>query len=299
MKSDLSIGVDLGCTNIKGVLLDATGNVLAESRQNTHEQDDGYWKPAVADMIIGLEAKAGNKVSHVGIAAPGLANEKNSCITFMPGRLPGLENFEWTPFTGREIHVLNDGHAALIAEASFGAAKDCRHAVLYSLGTGVGGAILIDGKLYQGSFQMAGHLGHTTVDANAITRDVTNMVGSIEDAIGNVTLEQRTYGRYRNTDDLVDDYLGGNALATWWWLSSVQKLAASIASVAHALSPDVVILSGGVSQASDALLKPLRSFMDLYEWRPAGKKTEIRLAHFTDLAGAIGAAGFAQSRNKK
>lgn len=296
IKKRLGIGIDLGCTNIKGVLVDTTGEVWAEDKVVTQEQDEQHWKRAVKEMIVALEKQADMEVSHVGLAAPGLANDTNTCIAFMPGRLQGLEHYDWSKSVGRPVAVLNDGHAALMAEAAFGAAKGCRHAVLLSLGTGVGGAILIDGKLYQGAFQMAGHLGHMTVDANNAVRDVTNMVGSIEDAIGNVSLQARTYGRYQSTDDLVNDYLGGNVLATWWWLSGVQKLSATVASAINALSPEVVILSGGMTQARDALLKPLQSFMDLYEWRPAGKKTEIRLAHFSDLAGAIGAAGFALTK---
>ena len=279
--------------------MDQTGSVLLEQKAQTQEHDDQHWKHAVFEMISSLELKAGKKVTHVGLAAPGLANAGNSCIAFMPGRLPGLENFDWSTTAARRIHVLNDGHAALMAEASFGAAKGTQHAVLFSLGTGVGGAVLINGKLYQGAFQMAGHLGHMTVDTHAVSRDVTNMVGSIEDAIGNVSLQTRTYGRYFTTDDLVNDYLGGNVLATWWWLSSVQKLATAIASTINAVSPEVVILSGGVTQAGDALLLPLQSFMDLYEWRPTRHKTDIRLAHFSDLAGAIGAAGFALSKNEQ
>ncbi|MGC3947319.1 MAG: ROK family protein [Chryseolinea sp.] len=297
MKEKLAIGIDLGCTNIKGVLVNESGSLLHELKVHTNEHDSSHWKREVTEMISSLESIGGVPISNVGLAAPGLANENNSCISFMPGRLPGLENLDWSKVASRNIHVLNDGHAALMAEAAFGAAKGVKHAVLFSLGTGVGGAVLINGKLYQGALQMAGHLGHITVDANAVTRDVTNMVGSIEDAIGNVSLHTRTYGRYETTDDLVNDYLGGNVLATWWWLSSVQKLSAAIASTINALSPEVVILSGGVTQARDALLKPLQSFLDLYEWRPTSRHAEIRLAHFSDLAGAIGAAGFALSKN--
>ena len=298
MKDTLSIGIDLGCTNIKGVLVNQSGALLHECKVQTIEHDEKHWKRAVTEMILSLESKAQIKIENIGLAAPGLANDLNTCISFMPGRLPGLENFDWSKHAARQIHVLNDGHAALMAEAAFGAAKGVKHAVLFSLGTGVGGAVLIDGKLYQGAFQMAGHLGHITVDSGAGTRDVTNMVGSIEDAIGNVSLQTRTYGRYTDTNDLVDDYLGGNVLATWWWLSAIQKLSTAVASTINALAPEVVILSGGITQARDALLKPLESFLDLYEWRPAARKAEIRLAHFSDLAGAIGAAGFALTKNK-
>ena len=181
----------------------------------------------------------------------------------MPGRLPGLENFNWSDWIGEKVVVLNDAHAAMMAEATFGAAKELQHAVLLSLGTGVGGGILINGQLYQGVSQMAGHIGHTTVNAETYNQDVTNMAGSIEDAIGNTTLPERSHGRYHSTEDLVRDFHKGDYFATWIWLSSVRKLAISIASTINILSPEAVILSGGIIQANDALLNPLQDFLAL------------------------------------
>ncbi len=249
-------------------------------------------------MVGDFVKEAGGDVDAIGLSAPGLANPDNQCISFMPGRLPGLENFVWTDLIKRKVFVLNDAHAAIMAEATFGAAKGLKHAALLSLGTGVGGGILINGQLYQGVFQMAGHIGHTTVDADTLSQDVTNMPGSIENAIGNLTLPERSYGRYHDTEDLVNDFRKGDHVAAWIWLSSVRKLAVTIASVINILSPEVIILSGGIIQAQDALLEPLRDFLALYEWRPGGKQTPVKLAVFSDRAGAIGAAGFALSKLK-
>jgi glucokinase len=294
----LAIGIDLGCTNIKGVLIDKEGKILGEAKKDTNEQDDKHWKQAVADMILAFTKKAGRKVDAIGLSAPGLADSENKCIGLMPGRLPGLENFQWSDWIGEKVWVLNDGHAAMVAEASFGAAKGLQHAIILTLGTGVGGGILINGQLYQGVSQMAGHFGHTTVNAETFTMDVTNMPGSIEVAIGNTTLGERSHGKYHSTEDLVRDYIKGEPFATWVWLSSVRKLAICIASAINVLSPQTVILSGGMVQAKDALMKPLKSFLDLHEWRPGGKQTPIRFAHFSDGAGAVGAAGFALSKMK-
>ena len=293
-----AIGIDLGCTNIKGVLVDGEGTIINESKAETNEQDDKHWKSAVANMIASFIKESGGNVDAIGLSAPGLADPHNQCISFMPGRLPGLENFTWTDFIKKEVYVLNDAHAAIMAEATFGAAKGLKHAALLSLGTGVGGGILINGQLYQGVFQMAGHIGHSTVDADTLSQDVTNMPGSIENAIGNLTLPERSYGRYHNTEDLVNDFRKGDHIATWIWLSSVRKLAVTIASVINILSPEAIILSGGIIQAQDALLEPLREFLALYEWRPGGKQTPVKLALFSDRAGAIGAAGFALSKLK-
>jgi glucokinase len=296
MSIKLAIGIDLGCTNIKGVLIDDRGQILSELKEETNEQDDKHWKEAVLKMIHQLGKHSTHHDYAIGLSAPGLADTANYSITFMPGRLPGLENFDWTRWVGERVFVLNDAHAAIMAEAAFGAAKGLQHAVLLSLGTGIGGGILIDGKLYQGVGQMAGHLGHTTVNATSDKRDVTNMVGSIEEAFGSVSIIERSHGKYSSTEALVADYIKGGKIATWLWLSAVQKLAVSIASTINILSPEVVILSGGITQAGDALLEPLKSFLDLYEWRPGGKKTEIRFANFSERAGAIGAGAFALSK---
>lgn len=293
-----AIGIDLGCTNIKAVLIDEAGNVLKESRQETREQDDQFWKASVRKVVEDLKKQSREPVSAIGLCAPGLANPENTGIACMPGRLPGLENFNWSSFTGERIHVLNDAHAALIAETSFGAGKGLRHALLITLGSGVGGGLLINGTLYQGMSQMAGHFGHTTVDASAHSRDVTNMPGSIEDAIGNITIAQRSYGRYETTLDLIEAYRAGEDFATWLWLDSVRKLAISIASGINLIAPEAVIIGGGIGQAGDALMKPLKTFLDMYEWKPDGKSTRLVAAHFSDMAGAIGAAGFAFSKTK-
>ncbi|MEJ7643632.1 MAG: ROK family protein [Chryseolinea sp.] len=299
MYEKLAIGIDLGCTNIKGVLLNSEGLVLAEEKQDTVEHDDDHWKSLVKKMIAGFRVHAKQDVHAIGLSAPGLADVANSCISFMPGRLPGLEKFDWTSWVGERVYVLNDAHAALMAETTFGAAKNMQHAVLLSLGTGIGGGILIHGELYQGVSQMAGHIGHTTIDATDTSHDVTNMIGSIEDAFGNVSLSRRSHGKYHSTDALVDDYLKADPFASWVWLTSIQKLAVSIASTINILSPEAVILSGGITRAREALLEPLNSFLQLYEWRPGGKRTLIKLARFSELPGAIGAAGFALSKTNK
>jgi glucokinase len=145
---------------------------------------------------------------------------------------------------------------------------------------------------------MAGHLGHTTVDALDDNKDVTNMPGSLEDAIGNLSIETRTKGKYKTTWDLVQAYQAGDAFAKEVWLASVRKLAAAIASFINILSPEVVIIGGGVSKADEILMQPLQKYLAEFEWRPGGKQTPIQLAHFSDLAGALGAAGFAFSKIK-
>jgi glucokinase len=294
----LAIGIDLGCTHIKGVLLDGSGKILDEIKADTHEQDDTQWKNSIANIVRDFKKNAPYPVKAIGLSAPGLANTGNTCISFMPSRLPGLENFVWSDWIGDNVFVINDAHAALMAEAKFGSGRGLQHVLLVTLGTGVGGGLLINGQLYQGMFQMAGHIGHTTVDGESTLRDITNMPGSIEDAIGNNTLPERSHGRYTSTEALIADFRNGDHFAAWVWLTSVRKLAVCIASATNLLSPEAVILSGGIVQAGVSLIEPLQEFLSFYEWRPGGKQTLIKIAEFTDRAGAIGAAGFAISKMK-
>lgn len=295
MNESLAIGIDLGATNIKGVLVNRKGDILQKETCATKEADkqDHIWKEAISQIIEKLKQKSENKVTAIGLSAPGIPNENNTCIAYMPGRLQGLENFIWSDFLQEEIKVVNDANAALLAEAYFGAGKGHRNIVMLTLGTGIGGGILINGSLYQGFGQMAGHLGHISVDAYDKDQDITGIPGSLEDAIGDASITKRSYGKFSSTKALVTAYQKGDTLATYLWLDATRKLAIGLSSIANALSPEMIILGGGMVKAEKALMQPLSDFMDIYEWRPGGKQTKIVIAHYQDFAGAMGAAVFA------
>ncbi|WP_336517954.1 ROK family protein [Pollutibacter soli] len=287
-----AIGIDLGGTRIKAVAVDESGRILKEMYTPTADDDTRGWRVAVKNAHTSILASLNNPESITGISAPGLPNATNSCISVMPGRLQGLENFEWASYLSTRAWVLNDANSALAAELKFGVAAGKKNVILLTLGTGVGGSIAIDGRIYQGAFQKAGHLGHMSVDADGLP-DICGMPGSLEDAIGNCTIGLRTRGRYHSTQQLLDGYRLGEPLAAEVWLRSIKKLAVGIASLTNILSPEMVILGGGITSAGDALFKPLADYMDAYEWRTNGNRTSVVKAHFGDLAGAVGAAGFA------
>ncbi|GAA4447929.1 glucokinase [Nibrella saemangeumensis] len=287
-----AIGIDMGGTRIKGVLLNVTtGDVLHKVILPTGDGEGTPWKTAVQELVQQLKAATEEPIQGIGLAAPGLPNADNTAIACMPGRLQGLEHFSWPEYLQEPVRVLNDAHAALLAEARYGVARQASNALMLTLGTGVGGGLLLNGQLYQGYFQMAGHLGHISVDVDSEQLDITSIPGSLEDAIGNATVARRSYGRYQTTYALVDAYRQGEPLAALVWLTSIRRLAVAVASLANAFSPEVVVIGGGITQAGDALFGPLETFIDLFEWRPAGKKTIICKAHFDEWAGAIGAAG--------
>lgn len=289
----LAIGIDLGGTNIKAALIDgASGELVTSLSKPTLDGEFIGHEPRFAHTVRGivqeLEAKAGGEKLHVGLSAPGLANPNGRCIDWMPGRMHGLEKFDWPSFLRREVQVLNDAHAALLGEVWIGAAKGCQDVFMITLGTGVGGAVLSGGRLLKGHIGRGGHLGHITVDANA-PKDIFNTPGSLESFLGNKTLQERGAGKYENTHALVAAAASGDADAKALWLESVRYLAVGIVSLVNVLDPELVILGGGIaSGAGDQLMQPLQTYLDDFEWTPGRHRVRLALASAGEWAGAYG-----------
>jgi glucokinase len=291
-KMPVAIGIDLGGTRIKGVAMNSEGNILHQTYCMTQDGESEIWKEAIRKTVNELKGRLKMQNVCVGISAPGLPNRANTAIAFMPGRLDGLENFIWGDFLHSPTFVLNDGVAALLAEARAGAAKESVNAVMVTLGTGVGGALLINKKPYQGSFNKAGHIGHMVIDCNG-DKDVTNMPGSLEECVGNCTIEKRSKGKFTSTHDLLLAMRQGDEFAKSVWLTSVKQLAMGLASVSNLVSPDTIVVGGGIAEAGEDLFIPLNKWFDEFEWQPGGTRPVIVKATHGDMAGATGAAWFA------
>lgn len=296
------MGIDIGGTKIKMVVLNEEGTVIEQNETYTNDTktNDYYWKHSIIELLtekIAAYSKLNEKGIDCAISAPGLANVDNTMISCMPQRLMGIENFDWSKELGFPVSVLNDGHAACLAEyESFYSAKGIQHFLMLTLGTGVGGGIIIDGRLYQGNLQRAGHVGHMSLDAKGMPT-MTNMPGSLEYAIGNFSVQERTNGCFKTVRQLVKAFEEEDAKAKIWWLESVEKLAVGLASLTNILSPQLIVLGGGITAgAGNSLLKPLKDFMSKYEWRPGGSEIEIKTAKLGTYAGAVGAAFFARNK---
>jgi glucokinase len=279
-----AVGIDLGGTQIKAVVATEAGEILQRELRPTSEDD------TFAQTIRALADELGPSVP-IGISAPGLASPDRRTIAHMPGRLEGLEGLDWTNFIRRErlIPVANDAQSALVGEAWIGAARGIRDAILITLGTGVGGAILSEGRILRGRISRAGHIGHLCLDPTG-PRSIVGMPGALECWIGNYNVAERSAGRFTTTHELVAAYRAGDEFASDVWLRSIRALACAVASLINILDPEVVIIGGGVAQANDSLFDPLRAELASVEWRPGGHIVPIRPAQLGEWAGAIGAA---------
>ena len=286
-----AIGIDLGGSSVKTVAVTPEGTLLDRSNEEFDPDARLDWADKIRSLIRQSEAARGSRATHLGLSAPGLAAPDGRSIAHMPGRLQGLEGLDWTTFleAACPVPVLNDAHAALLGEAWLGAARGFQHVIMLTLGTGVGGAVLADGRLLRGHLGRAGHLGHACLDVNGVP-DICGMPGSLEVAIGNCTVGERTRGRFARTHDLVAAYLAGDAEASCIWLDSVRALACAIGSFVNILDPEAVIIGGGIARAGAALFEPLQRFVDDVEWRPGGAQVKILPAQLGEFAGAYGAA---------
>jgi glucokinase len=260
----------------------------------TQPDSPGSWVETIRQRIKEIENDRAESARWIGLAAPGLAARDNLSIASMPGKLRGLEGLDWTDSlqTSHPVPVLNDAHAALLGEAWIGAAVGYRNVVLLTLGTGVGGALLAEGRLSKGHIGRAGHLGHISLNPDG-PPDIVGTPGSLEQAIGNSTLTERSAGRFTSTRQLVEAYVNGDEKATDVWLRSVYNLAAGITSIINAVDPEVIIIGGGIAQAGSALFDPLERFLEKMEWRPQGHRVRIIPAALGDFAGTLGAAYYA------
>lgn len=285
-----ALGIDLGGSSMKWVAVTAAGTLLDSGRAEFDPESPGAFKQAILGEVTACRERHGEP-DRIGASAPGLAARDGRSIAVMPGRLAGLEGWIWSEFLRRsdDVPVLNDGHAALLGETWTGAARGCRDAILLTLGTGVGGAALVDGRLLRGFTGKGGHFGHVSLDPSGFP-DICGAPGSLEDAIGNHNIRERSDGRFETTWQLIEAVREGDPAARAVWERSLLALGAAIASLTNCLDPEVVILGGGIAAADDLLFPPIQRLLDRFEWRPTGYAARLVPASLGSLAGAWGAA---------
>src|SRR5438445_3759772 len=286
-----AMGIDLGGSSVKAVSATPAGETLSRHNLDFDSNKRMAWAEKISALVRQISEERGAPAGCIGLSAPGLAAADGRSIACMPERLQGLEGLDWTEYlaASKTVPVLNDAHAALLGEAWVGAARGFQNVIMLTLGTGVGGAGMVDGRLLRGHIGRAGHLGHSSLDPDG-PPDCAGAPGSLEVAIGNCTIQERSGGRFHTTHDLIAAYLKGDAEASAIWLKSVKALAAGVCSFINILDPEAVIVGGGIARAGAALFGPLQRFLERMEWRPGGHRARILPAQLGELAGAFGAA---------
>lgn len=303
------IGIDLGGTNIKSVLLDAaTGRVLHSRRADTQAVRGVAAVVAnIATAVRGELAAAGKirrTVAAAGIGAAGLVDRgtvRNSPnLPGWQGAVPLLRLLK-KELTGTTVPLVveNDVNAMVLAEQRRGAARGCRHVVGLTLGTGVGGGIIADGRLYRGGRGGAGELGHTVISEDGPPCLCGNR-GCLEALVGSRAIVARYRGMTRRRDPVPDGAITvamiaerarrGDKGAVRALRETGRLLGVGLANVVNTFDPQVIVIGGGVAGAGGLILDPAVREMRRRAMPYNAASVRVRRARLGPLAGAIGAA---------
>ncbi|WP_427339819.1 ROK family protein [Caloranaerobacter sp. DY30410] len=308
------IGVDIGGTAIKIGLVDDEGNIVYKKQIDTKAQR-GYSEieKDIIDLIkslINIAEDKGNRVKSIGIGIPGVADPEGNKVIY-------CTNLGWTNVPLGEnlkkefelpIYIENDATVAGIAESIKGVTKGYKNSIFITLGTGVGGGIILDGKVYSGVHGIGSEIGHMIVGENFYDCNCGNN-GCLETfssatAIIKYAKKLIEEGQYETTllkkvnNDLMklnskiifDSAKEGDLLANKVVDRMVRYLGIGISNLINILDPDVIAIGGGVSKAGDFLLERVKREVSKYILYKEVKHAEIFLAELGNDAGIIGAA---------
>ena len=305
-----TIGLDIGGTNVRGVRLDASGTVLAEARAGS--------PPAGTEVLVGtcvdVIAQVSGAGEAIGVGIAGLI-DADGVVRYSPN-LPHLRNAPLrealAAATGRAVAVDNDANVAMLAEAAHGAARGTSDALLVTLGTGIGGGMLVDGRVYRGAHHLAGEIGHITVDIDGPLcacgeRGHWEAIAS-GSALGRMARELVARG---GGEAIVGAAGGDPAAITGLHVGPAaaagdpdaralldryaDNVAVGIAALVNVFDPELVVVGGGVVELGALLFDPLgravAARIEGTEYRPA---IGVVPAALGDEASAVGAAVLAR-----
>ncbi len=312
---ELTIGIDVGGTKVLGGVVDENGIVLATARKDTPRQGGSALTQTIA--FIAKELMANHSISSVGVSAAGFVSSDRKTMLATPNIADwnGVDlDQQLTTLIGLPVVIENDANAAAWGEAKFGAGRNYNHMVMLTLGTGIGGGIIINGELYRGAFGIAAEFGHLRVvpqghlcgcgargcfeqyaSGNALLRHAREAISASPEIARN--LLSRGDGTIDGLTGkaITEAARGGDSVALAAFNTTAQWLGAGIASLSVLLDPQCVVIGGGVIDAGEILLSPTR--VALTRYMPfAGKHPlpEIIAAELGNEAGLIGVADLAR-----
>jgi glucokinase len=277
-----TIGIDVGGTKVLGGVVDSDGKILATARKDTPQQGGKALTQVIAETA--LELMNQHEVTSVGVSAAGFVSADRTTIL----ATPNIANWngvnlveELTALIGLPIVIENDANAAAWGEAKFGAGRNQQHMMMLTVGTGIGGGIVIDGRLHRGAFGIAAEIGHMRVvpeghlcgcgargcfeqyaSGNALIRHAREAISASPDMARN--LLSRGDGTVAGLTGvaITEAARDGDTVALAAFNTTGQWLGAGIASLSVLLNPSYVVIGGGVIDAGEILLKPTREALE-------------------------------------
>ena len=300
----LYIGIDVGGTAIKGAVIGDDGKLYGEDSVPT-ATGEGIVN-CILVLVNRLRKSVKEEVKGVGIGCAGVIDSEGGRVVL--ARNLSLVDFPIVKLLSEKVDlpvkITNDANAAALGEAKFGAGKNYKNSILVTLGTGVGGGIVIDGKLFEGNKSAGAEIGHMVIERggdmcscgrrgcfeaySSATALIKRTRKAMEEDAGSAmwksytpdTVTGKTAFEYKDTDasanEVVDKY--------------IEYLACGLANLANIFRPEVIMLGGGISKQGENLCAPLREIMDREIFAPGYAPVKVTVATLGSLAGAYGAA---------
>jgi glucokinase len=300
--------VDLGGTHLRVALVDDTGRILKQHKQDTPKGDS-------AEDIINALAQVSERwgcnelpVVATSIMVPGAVDCAKAVVVQAPN-LPSLVNFplktELEQRLGWPVYLENDANAAAVGEMWVGAARGCRDVVSVTLGTGVGGGVILGGKLWRGSHGSAGEIGHTTVDPFSGLKCKCGNTGCLElfaSATAIVRMTRESLSLFPETslqsdgltaEKVYDAGQKGDELALAVFKRFGMYLGIGLANLINLIDPQIIVITGGVVNGWDLFAGEMYRQVEERAFRATAQQVKIAKAECGDNAGLLGAARLA------
>ena len=310
-----TIGIDVGGTKILGGVVDEAGSVLATARTDTPRQGGRVLTQAIAD--IAKELLVDHNVTSIGVSAAGFVSSDRQTMLATPNIADwnGVDlDYELTDLIGLPVIIENDANAAAWGEAKFGAGRNQAHMMMLTVGTGIGGGIVVNGALYRGAFGIAAEFGHIRVvpdghlcgcgargcfeqyaSGNALLRHAREAISASPEIARNLLSRGDGTVAGLTGSAITEAAREGDPVALAAFTTTGQWLGTGIASLSVILDPACVVIGGGVIEAGEILLKPTREALE--RTMPfAGKHPypQIIAAQLGNEAGLVGVADLAR-----
>ena len=313
-----AIGVDIGGTNVKLGLVDERGKVLLRDTfrtTQTRSRTELLDKLAIHISLLKEEARTRKlKLAGVGIGAPGPIDVERGFVYFFPN-ISGWKNTPLKKILEKKLRlsvfVDNDANTMALGESCFGAGKGAKNVIALTLGTGVGGGLVLGGKLFHGSTFSAAEIGHMVVDSEGPLCACGNR-GCIEAFVGNGYFTRQVRERLKSrksilkkwmkegqelTPKLVQDAArSGDVFAKEQWKLTGERLGSFLAGLVNLLNPERIVIGGGIALGGELVLAPIRSAMKKKAFPIASRFVRVMPAVLGNDAGLVGAAALAFSK---
>jgi glucokinase len=301
-----AIGIDFGGTTIKSALVEE-GKIIhrGEVIDTLRSGDSNAITEALLGRIADLRQVRPDAVA-IGVGLPGMIDSVNGIVHRL-SNVPGWIDIPLRDLlirrTGLHSAIENDANSMAYAEWKYGAARDGKNVVCVTLGTGVGGGLILNGQLYRGSFFGAGEIGQMSIDYQGRVGNYGNR-GAIEKYVGNVQIAKRAQQFYENTGKLLAiehctpaaleaAAHSGDTVAKQLWAQIGMEIGAALANIVWLLNPDTIVIGGGVAKAGDLLFEPIRTAIRSVTMPTFYEELKILPAALGNDAGVIGCAAIA------